>query len=41
MHPNQNPKLDDPALLASLDAKVAQLKTDLAAFVRASAPEGP
>jgi len=32
MHPNQNPKLDDPALLASLEAKVAQLKADLAAW---------
>ena len=32
MHPNQNPKLDDPALLASLDAKVARLKADLAAW---------
>lgn len=32
MHPNQNPKLDDPALLASLDAKVATLKADLAAW---------
>ena len=32
MHPNQNPKLDDPALIASLDAKVAQLKADLAAW---------
>lgn len=31
MHPNQNPKLDDPALLASLEAKVAILKADLAA----------
>ena len=26
MHPNQNPKLDDPALLAGLEAKVAALK---------------
>ena len=32
MHPNQNPKLDDPALLASLEAKVTQLKADLAAW---------
>ena len=32
MHPNQNPKLDDPALLASLEAKVATLKSDLAAW---------
>ena len=31
MHPNQNPKLDDPVLLASLEAKVAILKADLAA----------
>ena len=31
MHPNQNPKLDDPALLASLETKVATLKADLAA----------
>jgi phosphoadenosine phosphosulfate reductase len=31
MHPNQNPKLDDPTLLASLEAKVAILKADLAA----------
>ncbi len=31
MHPNQNPKLDDPVLLASLQAKVAILKADLAA----------
>jgi phosphoadenosine phosphosulfate reductase len=31
MHPNQNPKLDDPALVASLEAKVAILKADLAA----------
>jgi uncharacterized protein (DUF934 family) len=30
--PNQNPKLDDPALLASLDSKTAQLKADLAAW---------
>ena len=33
MHPNQNPKLDDPALLASLEAKVTILKADLAAAV--------
>ena len=32
MHPNQNPKLDDPALLAGLEAKVAALKADLAAW---------
>ncbi len=32
MHPNQNPKLDDPALLASLEAKVATLKAELAAW---------
>ncbi|WP_079432725.1 phosphoadenylyl-sulfate reductase [Zoogloea sp. LCSB751] len=32
MHPNQNPKLDDPVLLASVEAKVAQLKADLAAW---------
>lgn len=32
MHPNQNPKLDDPVLLASLEAKVATLKTDLATW---------
>ena len=30
MHPNQNPKLDDPALMASVDSKTAQLKADLA-----------
>ncbi len=33
MHPNQNPKLDDPVLLASLEAKVTILKADLAAAV--------
>ncbi|WP_334169855.1 phosphoadenylyl-sulfate reductase, partial [Zoogloea sp.] len=32
MHPNQNPKLDDPALMASVDSKTAQLKADLAAW---------
>lgn len=32
MHPNQNPKLDDPALLARLEAKVATLKADLATW---------
>ncbi|MBP6801499.1 MAG: phosphoadenosine phosphosulfate reductase family protein, partial [Zoogloea sp.] len=32
MHPNQNPKLDNPALLASLEGKTAQLKADLAAW---------
>ena len=32
MHPNQHPKLDDPALIAALDAKVATLVADLSAW---------
>lgn len=32
MHPNQNPKLDDPQLRAAVDAKIAQLQADLAAW---------
>ena len=32
MHPNQHPKLDDPALIAALDAKVATLVADLSTW---------